>query len=469
MRADDSSLASWLLGRGHTPRPSALRTARLTAYAYTVLSSDDPLRPFLRADFVASLGRHEHLKAELQPLLAAWQDAGITPLLFKGFQLSEFVYPQPGARYHGDVDLLIHPEDVPNAERIAIELGWHSSRLVALPMRHNHCAFVLSSLHGATRVDVHQEIIHAFLPWHSVQRRITNAVWQQSTTRQWNGVEIREPSPVDMLLVALILQRSWGPETWQIKPHDVIDFQQITSQRGVTRDALWARARVLRCERTLATFLERCDPDAGRLDLLPISAKQLRRNRARVFAERGVLGTTETNVGRAISAPFALPLALRFVPTVLRVRRALRHQSDLWELLNTLAPKPDDVRRDGAMSRDHVVIGVHWAQRLVGSGPFGTCLVRALAAFVELKRRGVSVDFVSGVRRDDIGIAGHAWLEYDGGMPWEMDQPETRALFKENFRFPGGLKAQARRARVPVDPTRALKAATESATKTRRG
>lgn len=469
MSTDDSGLATWLLGHGPTPLPSTLRTARLTAYAYTALASDDPLRPFLRLDFAAALGRHQRIKAELQPLLAAWRTADVDVLLFKGFQLSEFVYQQPGARYHGDVDILIRPAHVRRAEQIAVAMGWHSSPLVRLPLRHNHCAFVLSSIEGVARVDVHQEIIHAFLPWHSTQRRITASVWDNSTTRQWNGVEVREPSPVDMLLVALVLQRAWGSEAWQIKPHDIIDFRHITSRLGVTRDDLWARARELRCERTLGMFLDRCDPDAARLDLSPIPARQLRRFQARAFRERGLLGNIEVNLARVVGAPFALPLALRFVPTVLRVRRALRRHADLWSLLETLTPKPAAVHRDDLMTRDQLVSGVHWAQRLVGSGPFGMCLVRALAGFIELKRRGTTVDFVSGVRRNGATIGGHAWLEYDGGIPWEFDQPETRVLFSENFRFPGTVKARERRGRAPIEPTRAAKEAAESATRSHRG
>lgn len=469
MRAEDTNLAAWLLGHGPTPPPSTLRTARLTAYAYTALPEHDPVRPFLRADFVASLGRHEQIKAELLPLLAAWRDADIDVLLFKGFQLSEFVYRHPGARYHGDVDLLIRPTDVRRAERIAVDQGWHAAKSVALPLRHTHGAFVLSNLGGGTRVDVHREILHAYLPWHSVQRRITEAVWDASITRQWNGIEIREPAPVDMLLVALVLQRAWGPEAWQVKPHDVIDFRQITSRFEVTRDALRERARELRCERTLESFLERCDPEAGRLDLAPISATQLRRFRARAFSERGLLGGFEVALARAITAPFALPLALRFVPTVLRVRRALHRHTDLRSLLDSVASAAMTRAPEPAMTRDRIVIGTSWARRLVGSGRFGPCLVHALAAFIELRRRGHTVDFVSGVRRDGAAVIGHAWLEYDGGMPWEMDEPATRARFRENFRYPGGVRAPVRRGRAPVVPTPGGREALESATRSHRG
>src|SRR5215471_7223801 len=104
---DRSHLAAWLLGRGDVPSVAELRAARLGAYAYAVLPSNNPDRARLRGDYITALGRHQRLKAALRPLLYAWRASGIEVLLFKGFQLSEFVYPWPGERFHGDVDVLL--------------------------------------------------------------------------------------------------------------------------------------------------------------------------------------------------------------------------------------------------------------------------------------------------------------------------------------------------------------------------
>jgi hypothetical protein len=56
------------------------------------------------------------------------------------------------------------------------------------------------------------------------------------------------------------------------------------------------------------------------------------------------------------------------------------------------------------------------AQRLVKrkTGIQGTCLVRSLAAWALLLRRGVATDLRIGVRRSEGKLEGHAWLQWDG-------------------------------------------------------
>src|SRR5262245_58776252 len=240
--ASTDGLEDWLLGRGALPAHDVLSRMRLAAYAYTVLPTTDPARPAFRDEYSAALGRHHLIKRELLPLLRAWYQAGIDMLLFKGFQLAEFEDAAPGARFHGDVDILIPPKQIATAEHIARMLGWYQlAKPTAIPV-FSHNAFGLVRLEGATCIDVHTEIIKYALPWRSVQRRITDAVWRAARVRLWEGIEIREPSPVDMVLVALILQRCWSDEGWQLKPHDVIDFRRIVERYTIERTALEARA-----------------------------------------------------------------------------------------------------------------------------------------------------------------------------------------------------------------------------------
>jgi hypothetical protein len=272
-----------------------------------------------------------------------------------------------------------------------------------------------------------------------VQRRITSAVWERSRPRQWDDIEIREPAPVDMALVALVLQRCWGAERWHLKPHDVIDFRYIESA-GVTRDALRERARALGCERTLALFLERCDPTAGRLDLSPPSRHARLRFDRLAFRERGLLGRRERTVARIVAAPVSVSVGLTFVPLVLRIRRALRGQPDIRSILERLAMTADtplDRRRTRAM----VVPGVSWALRLVGAGSAGPCVVRALAVFTALRQRGWPVDFVSGVRRNGSSVVGHAWVEDHRGALLDLEQADVHGKYSENFRFSSRVRA----------------------------
>ncbi len=425
-------LTNWLLGNGPPPSASVLRAARLAPYAHSVLPAPHPLRAELRRDYVASLGRHQRLKAELQPLLRAWRAADLDVLLFKGFQLSEFVYPRAGARFHGDVDVLLAPHQRDRAEHIARELGWHSAR----PVTWTHNAFCLSRAGGGTRVDAHLEILHVVLPWYRAQQRITEAVWRSARIRLWNGIDIREPCPVDMLLVALVLQRCWGAERWQLKPHDVVDFQYISALDDVSREALWERACALGCERTLAAFLARCDPDSGLLDLRPIAPRERRQLDRAAFHERGLLGGPERMVARALRAPTMTPVGLSFVPLVMRIRRTVRRHPDMRSLLEAVSAMTAAGPLATRLSRELVIAGVRYATRLVGSGRSGPCLVRALAVYAALRQRGWPVEFVTGVRRRGAAIVGHAWVECDGDVLLEMEEPNRCALYEQNFRFP---------------------------------
>jgi hypothetical protein len=461
-------LANWLLGNGPPPSASVLRAARLAAYAHSVLPATHPLRAELRRDYVASLGRHQRLKAELQPLLRAWRAADVEVLLFKGFHLSEFVYPRPGARFHGDVDVLLMPHQRVRAERIARDLGWHTARPVEWGLQHTHNAFSLSSSRGGTRIDAHTEILHVVLPWYRAQRRITEAVWRSSRIRFWNGIDIREPCPVDMLLVALVLQRCWGTERWRLKPHDVIDFKYI-SALDVSREELWERACALGCERTLAGFLGRCDPDSGLLDLKPIAPRDRRRLDRIAFHERGLLGTPESIMARALRVPTMTPVGLSFVPLVLRVRRAVRRHSDMRLLLESVSSMTVTGPLSPRMSRELVVAGVLYAFRLLGAGSAGSCLVRALAVYVALRQRGWPVEFVTGLRRRGAAIVGHAWVECDGGVLLEMEQPDIGALYHTNFRFPVRAIAPAVPAQVSVASIRDPRSTAELVARIPRG
>ncbi|HEY7394723.1 MAG TPA: lasso peptide biosynthesis B2 protein [Gemmatimonadaceae bacterium] len=435
--ASTDGLEDWLLGRGALPQHDVLRRMRLAAYAYTVLLPSDPARPAFRDEYSAALGRHHLIKRELLPLLHAWYQARIDLLVFKGFQLAEFEDAAPGARFHGDVDILIPPKQIATAEHIARMLGWYQvAKPTAIPV-FSHNAFALVRLEGAACVAVHTEIIHCSLPWRSVQRRITDAVWRASRVRAWEGIELREPSPVDMVLVALILQRCWSEEEWHLKPHDVIDFRRIVERHAIERAALEARARELGCERTLAIFLSRCDPQANRLCLAaPTRVERARWNLA-AFEERGPLGALERLLVHAMIAPQGARLALAFVPTVWEVRNAMRRHNDLRALIRAVTPVQPAV--DSWRPRADVVMGVRWAVRLV-HGSHTTCLTRALAMYSALRQHGWPVTFVTGVRHrpEDHRLSAHAWVEYRGVVLPELYEPDNRLLFTENFRFPIG-------------------------------
>ncbi len=425
-------LEAWLLDPEQPAPPAAqLRRAALAAYAYTVLPPEHPERAALRGDYLASLARHQRVKAELLPLLRAWNDAGVEVLLFKGFHLAEFVYPAPGARFHGDVDVVVRPAQVERAREAARAHGWREEADTGRPYAHNVCT--LHSPAGEVCVDLHRFAIHSELPWTGVPERITGAVWSGSRERMWDGARIREPGDTDALLVGLVLQRCWGGDRWRLKPHDPIDFRLLA--RRVPRAALVARARELGATGALRRFLERCDPEAGRLRL----DAQPRRERwawdVAALAERGPIGPLQKGADALVNLPRWAPAAARAALRLLQARRAVQRETGLTEMLASMTPPALHARRD-PRERYHAVRAIVHLSRLAPYNPRGDCLVRSLAIYAELRSQGWPASFVSGIRREGAGMLGHAWVELDGSVLPELGEPANRQLYQVNVVYP---------------------------------
>jgi hypothetical protein len=427
-------LEAWLLDpAAPAPSPAELRRAGLAGYAYTVLPAGDAARAELRGDYLASLARHQRIRAELAPLVRAWSEAGVDVLFFKGFHLAEFVYPAPGARFHGDVDVVVRPGEVERARDVAVAAGWRvatDTTMIDKPYYHN--VFTLLGPGGDACVDLHRWAIHSELPWTRVPRRITEAAWSASRERAWESGRIREMAPVDALLVGLVLQRCWG-DRWRLKPHDPIDFRLLS--RDVPRAMLVARARELGASGALAHFLERCDPDAGRLHLgAPDRPTRLAWDLG-ALTERGATGVTEVAAKALMDAPRWGRAALRILPRLAKARRTVAAQPDLTELLRSLTPAAGSAPGDSRRRYFAVRAAVHLS-RLLPANPRGDCLVRSLAVYAELRRQGWPVRFVSGVRRGPGGVVGHAWVEMDGEVIPELCEPANRRTYHVNFVYP---------------------------------
>ncbi len=440
---DADPVAAWLFGGGPLPSADALRTAHLAAYAYSVLR-DDRTRAPLRIDYLAGLGRHLRIKRQLVPLVDAWRSARVDVLLFKSFHFAEFVYPVPGTRLHGDVDVLIRPGSLAAAERVARQLGWRSVHPVSIARVDRRNAFSLVRPGGAATIDVHHEVVQACLPWSAAQRRVTAGVWEQSRSRAWEGTSVYEACPVDLMLAGLILQRCWsGERWWRRTPHDVLDFLHLQERFGISREVLCDRARELRCERTVRGFLDRCDPDTSRWRLTPPSPGERMRWTVGIAIRRGFPGVAERALQRMLIAPAAVRLAAAHVPVVLRARRALHDHADLRALLRAMTPPASSAAPPAPVS--DVVAGVRWATRLVGIGAPRTDFLHALATYRALREAGCPVEFVSGVRREGSALVGHAWVEDQGMVLPESNDADRCSEFTETFRYPSGNSMRKRR------------------------
>jgi hypothetical protein len=252
-------------------------------------------------------------------------------------------------------------------------------------------------------------------------------MWGASELTNWEGAPVRVPAPVDALLVGLVLQRLWNDHGY-LKPHDAIDFRLLIAR--VSRDELRDRARALRCTRTLAHFLDRCDPERGRLRLVPTRSDRIR---------LGLVAWREWSLVRRRMrfhrAPGVLVDVLGVLPEILAARRQLRAERDLRRLLDRATPNVPAMR-SSLERRFRTVRAMRWATRLFRLNPKGDCALRSVAIYTALARQGWPVTFVSGVRRGERGVEGHAWVECDGRELPELREPTVRLAYRETFRWP---------------------------------
>lgn len=446
------------MGRGDAPPAADLRAAGLGAYAYTALAPDHPHRALLRMDYMRAVARRLDIRGALLPLLRTLQQAGIPVLVFKGFHLSEFVYPVPGARTYADIDILLHPESTDDARRASEAAGWrvdYDSAEVGQP--HFHTAFELTHPGTGVCVDAHRYALGAMTPGLRLKRRVTRAVWARARERTWEGVQVWEMDPVDALLVGLVLGRAWGADGWGVKAHDAVDWRLLRDRFAIDDRELEERARELGCARTLQLFRERCDPEQGRLELGRPSRAWVRRARALSAPENFQLGAT---LLRAVQAPRVAADVAAALPYVIRARQAVRQLPDLGELLPSLtsAAPPLDAAASRA-SRFRTIRGVCWGSRLTSTARGCDCLVRSVALYGALRRQGWPVSFVSGVRMEEGRMRKHAWLELNGRPIPELREFTHAEKYRENFRYPPPApawpvpeprKAEPRREPVPA-------------------
>ena len=414
---------------------AALRRSRLAAYAYTVLPEEHPLKAELRVDYLSSLARHQKITAELVPLIAAWKQAGIEVLLYKGFYFAEFIYPAPGARFHGDVDLLVRPEQAGAALDIARRMGWSVAFDAEATRRSESAeAFVVYRPGGATRIDAHRWVVRRYPRFHSRPLALTRSLWEASMPREWRGTQVRLPAAPDAVLMGLVLDRCVGDRWRGFKPHDALDLAALM-ERGLTLDHVRQRARQLGIGRTTELVLSCYDPQRGTLTAPPRWSA----------GWRWLVSLLETggarpplSLDRIARVPGLAWDVITVLPTARRVRGALRRHRDIRQVLNSLTPNPLPPTQTTPYRRWRTIRALRWAFKRFPLGPDqGDCLPRSLAIYAALRAQGWPAIFVSGVRKEGDRILGHAWVELDGSVLPELSyRREPAGPYVPSFRYP---------------------------------
>jgi len=413
--------------------PDAVETvvdAGLAAYALARAGSRAAeLDTRLHASRLAAVARHAAIRRATADLVRAWGEVGIDALLFKGFYLAEFVYPEPSWRAYSDVDIALRGRSgvsLSDVARLAAEVAasrgfqvvWRYGEEEELTSHHDHAYDgheLLQLVHVATgvSVDAHRRLVHSNVSLARQSEKgevLTRRVWEGATVGRLDGAEVYLPAPVDSALVGLIAARSWSGDRYSLRPHDLLDLDMLMRHGAFGKPELLARAADLGIVATTKLFLRRCDPAAGKVELREPSAARAFLFDALLVTERGHRGLAQLSASLT-AAPGRAWAVLREVPAVAGAVARWRAGGlapmmvpSPWE--PGVTPPESSVRDLDRRTWRATQMGVRRALKLLGVSANEQPDLALACAYASLLRRGFGVTWHE--------EAGGAWLEHEG-------------------------------------------------------
>ena len=163
------------------------------ACVLTVLETPDDL-----AALVQGLFFRPHLAA----LLAGAAAVGLDLLVLKGAALAETLYPRPGLRPFGDIDVLVRPEDAPRARPLLENLGYIVAPAVWEALQNGadtQANFFKHTGRGVVVVELHTDLLsNGFFRGHISLD--TDGLWSRARPARLAGTDTLVLGPEDQLL-----------------------------------------------------------------------------------------------------------------------------------------------------------------------------------------------------------------------------------------------------------------------------
>jgi hypothetical protein len=268
-------------------------------------------RQFLRQSWQTNLHKALLVSRELIRIVEHLSAHGIEVMPYKGPALAELLYSDIALRHSGDIDLLIHPEDLPRIRDAVRELGYtpheHFSRWEerAYLKSGYECAF------DGTAGPNLLELQWAVLPRFYAVDFDMDGLFRRAATLTVAGQTMPTPSPSDYFLILSLhaAKHTWGRLIW------LCDIARLVSLRSLDWEWIGAQARDLGIERILQVSMLTADRllDAS----VPAVAQQISRQDRAAAAlaneiETHIVGTSAFNVESL--AYFRLMMRLRERP-----------------------------------------------------------------------------------------------------------------------------------------------------------
>jgi len=192
--------------------------------------------------------------AELIRLLRVLSDAGISSVPFKGPVLSVLAYGNLALREYGDLDLLVHPRDVPRTRDLLAQNGFNLVSLLKRTQtnsrfRARNKDLIFENLNGRVRLELHWRLTgrHFSFPLELKE------LWGRLEPVSLAGVEMPTLGTEDLFLYLCMhgSRHGWDRLVW------ICDIAELIRVR---QDICWKRvmerASELGCERMLVLGLQ---------------------------------------------------------------------------------------------------------------------------------------------------------------------------------------------------------------------
>jgi hypothetical protein len=176
---------------------------------------------------------------ELIAVLRACEDAGSTPLVFKGAALAHTHYSESWQRPRADADVLIAPQSRDSVFAVLGRMGYEQPPFISGDLVMYQAPFErVDHLGIGHLLDIHWRIVNP----HVVSQVLThNELVERSVIVRVQDYAMRVPSAVDALLIACVHRAAHHPDVEQ--PYWIEDIHLLASRLGPPEwQALAARA-----------------------------------------------------------------------------------------------------------------------------------------------------------------------------------------------------------------------------------
>jgi len=206
---------------------------------------------FLQQSYQANLHKVLLLSRELIRIVERLSTLGIEVMPYKGLALAEALYGDIALRQSGDIDLLIHPQDLRGIREAVRELGYtphqHLSEMEerAYLKSGYECAFDSSA--GRNLLEVQWAIQPRF---YAVDYAM-DSLFQRAVEVTVAGHPMKTPSPEDLLLILSVhaAKHLWDRLLW------LCDIAQLMNLPGLDWGWIKSQARALRIVRILSVTM----------------------------------------------------------------------------------------------------------------------------------------------------------------------------------------------------------------------